>query len=127
MIWLGYPIINRYLLAPYQDLAARARPDAMAGDPVVYYDFGDRRPSMSYYAADYSPIERKEAPLLPFLSQLLHVQKTTDVITLRSTYEKQLQSELAAARWKVELIGLRDSGLATWILLRIHPPGEAAR
>ena len=125
-VGLGYPILNTYLLGPYQDLAMRARPDARLGSPVVFYSFGDRRPSMSYYARDYSPIERKETPLLPFLEQLLPEQRTTDVITLRSTFEHQLREELVRAHWSVELIGIRDSGLATWILLRIRPPVQPA-
>ena len=48
----GYNVINRWLRAPYQDLAILARADAHKGCPVVYYDFGDRRPSMLYYARD---------------------------------------------------------------------------
>jgi 4-amino-4-deoxy-L-arabinose transferase-like glycosyltransferase len=118
----GYRVVNRWLLSPYQDLAILARPDAHRGAAVVYYDIGDRRPSMLYYARDYSPLERKEEdPLLPFLERYLPADQTAaDVVTLRRAFDSHLRQELDTAHWGVEMPGMRDSGLDTWILLRIH-------
>ena len=118
----GYEVSNRWIFGPYQELATLARTDAAIGLPVIYYNFGDRRPSMLFYARDYSPLERKEAPLLPFLRNYLPPGRpAADVITLRSTYEKQLKPELDAAGWVADRLASRDSGLATWDLMRIHP------
>ena len=118
----GYGIANRWIFGPYQDLAILARPDAKLGLPVIYYAFGDRRPSMCYYARDYSPLERKETPLLPFLRPYLPaVHPAAEIITLRSTFEKELKPELDAAGWNADLLAVRDSHLAAWILLRIYP------
>ncbi len=123
----GYEIANRWIFGPYQDLAAMARQDARKGLPIVYYDFGDRRPSMLYYGADYSPLERKESPLLPFLRRYIDLKSpAADVITLRSTVVTELKPELDAANWEAEQISERNSGLATWVLLRVHPSGAAA-
>jgi hypothetical protein len=120
----GYRVVNRWLLSPYQDLAILARPDAHRGAPVVYYNIGDRRPSMLYYARNYSPLERKEEdPLLPFLERYLPEDQTVaDIVTLRRAFDSHLREELDAAHWGVEMLGMRDSGLDTWILLRIHRP-----
>ena len=118
----GYAVANRWIFGPYQDLAMLARPDAKRGIPIIYYAFGDRRPSMLFYARDYSPLERKETPLLPFLRPYLSPsQPAADVITLRSTYEKQLKPELQSAGWRGDRIATRNSGIAVWYLLRVRP------
>ncbi len=72
-VTMGYTIARREVMEPYQGLAKRATPFAARGVPVVYYNIVPRRPSMLYYS-DYSPFERKETPLLPFL-QTLPIQK----------------------------------------------------
>jgi 4-amino-4-deoxy-L-arabinose transferase-like glycosyltransferase len=118
----GCEVANRWIFGPYQDLARIARGDAKHGIPVIYYAFGDRRPSMLFYAADYSPIERKETPLLPFLLPYLPKDRpTADIITLKSTFDQQLKSELEAAGWRSDRLASRDSGIAVWYLLRIKP------
>lgn len=118
----GYAVANRWIFGPYQDLARVARQDGKRGIPVVYYGFGDRRPSMLFYARDYSPFERKETPLLPFLRPYLDPsRKFADIITLKSTFEKQLKPELDAAGWRSDKLAGRDSGIAVWYLLRVRP------
>lgn len=121
----GYAVAARWIFGPCQDMAAAARSYARTGAPVVFYAFGDRRATMLYYARDYSPFERKETPLLPFLTRYLPPDRQeAGIITVRKTFEKQLQPELRAAHWNTDLIALSDDGLQTWIFLRIYRQPE---
>jgi|SRR5579872_287034 len=123
----GYEIGNRWVFGPYQDLAILARPYAKEGLPVIYYAFGDRRPSMLYYARDYSPLERKETPLLPWLRPYLRADRPAAiVITLKSTLDEQLAPELRQAGWRWDVIATRSSGIADWRLLIARPEQNSA-
>lgn len=120
----GYAVAERYLLGPYQRLAAMARTDAQAGKLIVYYNIIPRRPSMLYYA-EYSPLERKETPLLPFLRRYLTpARPEADVITPRSTFLRELQAELdSAPDLSVRRLAETGDPAGGWVLLRLtlHP------
>jgi 4-amino-4-deoxy-L-arabinose transferase-like glycosyltransferase len=91
----GYSVADRYILGPYQRAAAAARQDASAGVPVIFYHIIPRRPSMLYYGG-YSPLERKEEPLLPFLKQQFKAPTfTVDVVTAGDVFATKVQQELA--------------------------------
>ncbi|HEV2474195.1 MAG TPA: hypothetical protein VGS41_16075, partial [Chthonomonadales bacterium] len=93
----GYALADRDITGPYQRAAAFATNDARAGVPVVYYHIIPRRPSMNFYAG-YSPLERKEMPLLPFLkTHLPPGSATADVVTTRQALDADLAPEIAAA------------------------------
>jgi 4-amino-4-deoxy-L-arabinose transferase-like glycosyltransferase len=67
---LGFAVAAKDLQEPYQSMAVAARVDASHGIPVVYYGISPRLPSMLYYGAEYSPIERKEKGLGAYLNSL---------------------------------------------------------
>lgn len=117
----GYSSANRSLFSPYQDLAIQARGDAKRGIPVIFYNIIPRRPSMLYYAADYSPIERKETPLLTFLgSHIPPEARDVDVITFRKTLVNQLEPEIKNARSSYTILSDTDNSNSEWVLLRLH-------
>lgn len=117
---VGYAVAARYVLDPYQQVAADARSDADAGIPVIFYHIIPRRPSMLFYA-EYSPLEQKDEPLLPFLNACVSpAHPAADVITSRRTLREQLEPELAASgdvSWRI--LGANGSGTEGWILLQI--------
>jgi 4-amino-4-deoxy-L-arabinose transferase-like glycosyltransferase len=118
----GYEAANHTLLEPYQSLAKRAEADGKKGVPVVFYNIIPRRPSMLYYAGDYPPVEQEEIPLLPLLNRLQPSGRIeADVVTLRSTLEKQLQPELAATPDKTfEVLAETGEPHSGWVLLRVR-------
>ena len=116
----GYAIIEQSVLDPYQRLARAARADAERGLPVVFYHIIPRRPSMLFYAG-YSPLERKETPLLPFLQSVLPPgQSEADVITSHASLKSLLAPELRANPAVSYRILAESGGQAGgWALLRL--------
>jgi 4-amino-4-deoxy-L-arabinose transferase-like glycosyltransferase len=120
----GYTVVEKEVLGPYQQIAgsAQARADARAGLPILFYHIVPRRPSMNYYAVDYSPLETKETPLLPFLRPLLLASpRGADIITSQDILRELLQPELAAAPDLEGRVLLETGGERGWVLLRIQP------
>ena len=117
----GYSVAKRYVLGPYQRAAAAARRDAVAGVPVVFYHIIPRRPSMLYYGG-YSPLERKEEPLLPFLKlQLTAPTFEADVLTAGDIYAGELQNELRQApEWTATVLDREGTERGGWVLVRLH-------
>jgi 4-amino-4-deoxy-L-arabinose transferase-like glycosyltransferase len=104
---LGYSVADRFVQSPFQQAAVFARKDAAAGIPVVFYNISPRLPSMLYYAETYSPIERKETPLLPYLEGLRHTgyspdARGVDVALAKKSLETQLKPEADKAGWTIE-------------------------
>ena len=101
--------------------AIAARSDATAGVPVVFYHIIPRRPSMLYYGG-YSPLERKEEPLLPFLrAQMRAPTFTADVVTAGDIYAGKLQQELAKAPdLTAVLVDQEGTERGGWVLVRIR-------
>jgi hypothetical protein len=117
----GYSAARISILSPYQDAAMDARADASAGIPIVFYNIIPRRPSMLFYAATYSPIERKETPLLPYLEANLPTGFTAaDVVLSNASYEKYLAPESAAANWKLTILTQHGEEPNKWILVRLE-------
>lgn len=120
MVTEGYSIARRFLIEPYQQLAASANQEAAAGVPVVFYHIIPRRPSMLFYA-NYSAYERKETPLLPYLSPLLKGPvKQALVITSSRSLDQVLLPELNQAigvRYRVEQTAGNDRD--GWVKIRI--------
>ncbi len=117
----GYSAAKVSLLLPYQQAAIDARGDASAGIPIVFYNIIPRRPSMLYYAATYSPIERKETPLLPYLQANLHGEMgPVDVVLSESSLEKYLNPEAVAAGWRVKTLTRHGQAPNEWILVRLE-------
>jgi 4-amino-4-deoxy-L-arabinose transferase-like glycosyltransferase len=95
--WSGYVVVEKYVINPFQQAARDAEMGAKQGKTIVFYNFVPRRPSMLYYV-NYSPIERKETPLLPFLRPFLTDAKPdAEIVTSEDTVRKTLKAELAAA------------------------------
>lgn len=114
----GYALTNQFLFQPYQDMAAFAKSDSDRGIPVVYYHFRDRRPSMLFYA-NYSPYERKEAPLLPFLRDKLTTTGESDVIVTRKDYLDLLFPELSGAGFNSSVLNESRTDRGNWLLIRL--------
>ncbi|HLV80262.1 MAG TPA: glycosyltransferase family 39 protein, partial [Chthonomonadaceae bacterium] len=123
---VGYPIIEREILAPYQRIAVDARPDCRAGLPVIYYHIIPRRPSMNFYAR-YSPIETKalHEPLLPYLRLYMNAaHPQADVITSRYDYDHLVQPELSAVPGlSTRILSERGDVNGGWVLLRVTKRG----
>jgi 4-amino-4-deoxy-L-arabinose transferase-like glycosyltransferase len=118
----GYGVAATDILSPYQSAAAAARPDAERGVPVIFYDIIPRRPSMNFYAG-YSPLERKEEPLLPFLRPSVPAGwRQVDVVTSSDVYDRQLLPELAAHPDLVETIRARRGGAHGWVVVTVTRP-----
>jgi 4-amino-4-deoxy-L-arabinose transferase-like glycosyltransferase len=117
----GYRVAERYVLGPYQHAAAAAQKDAAAGTPVIFYHIIPRRPSMLYYGG-YSPLERKEEPLLPFLKQQLAAPTfTVDVVTAGDVYDGEVQQELAhSPDVTATLIDREGTERGGWVLVRFR-------
>ena len=117
----GYRVAERYILGPYQHTAAAARADATAGIPVIFYHIIPRRPSMLYYGG-YSPLERKEEPLLPFLrAQLTAPTFTADVVTAGDIYAEKIAKELVQAPdIRVEVVHQEGTERGGWVLVRFR-------
>ena len=103
----GYDVAAKYLQEPYQLLAQSVRSDAASGVPVVYYGISPRLPSMLYYGADYSPIERKEKGLGAFLDGLHDSgaeigSAGVDVILPTRGANSAFYGELNAHGWRAE-------------------------
>lgn len=112
----GYSAARRSLLSPYQEAAIDAQSDAAAGLPVVFYNIVPRLPSMLFYAETYSPIERKETPLLPYLAHAFpDGLKSLDVALTRGSLEKYLRPEADSAGWKIRILTTHDR----WTLVRL--------
>jgi hypothetical protein len=120
----GYSVAEKYVLGPYQRVAAAAKPDATAGVPVIFYHIIPRRPSMLYYGG-YSPLEREEEPLLPFLrAQLKAPRLTVDVVTAGDVYAGELQQELANAHdLTAEVVDREGTERGGWVLVRFQRRG----
>ncbi|HLK59924.1 MAG TPA: glycosyltransferase family 39 protein [Chthonomonadaceae bacterium] len=115
---VGYGVIEKEVIAPYQQIAEDARSDAKAGLPVVFYHIIPRRPSMLYYARDYSPLERKEPLVLPTLRNLISPDRPeADVITSQAVLDRELTPEVASNS-DVSLSILQRHG--DWLLLRVR-------
>ncbi len=114
----GYPMINRHIFQPYQDMAIRARRDDLLGKAVIFHRFRDRRPSMLFYS-DYSPIEKKEAPLLPILSPLLSGGQSADVVISRKNFESSLMPELRTADMQGITLFQSETDGGQWLLVRV--------
>ncbi len=114
----GYPLINRHIIQPYQDMAIRARRDALLGTAVIFHRFQDRRPSMLFYS-DYTPIEKKEAPLLPILSPLLRGGQSADVVISRKNFESSLMPELRTANMQGITLFQSETDGGEWLLVRV--------
>lgn len=117
----GYSVAERYILGPYQRAAMAARSDAASGVPVVFYHIIPRRPSMLYYSG-YSPLERKEEPLLPFLrAQMQAPNFTADVVTAGDVYAGTLQQELTKAPdLTAVLVDQEGTERGGWVLVRFR-------
>ena len=117
----GYRVAERYVLGPYQRAAAAARADAAAGIPVVFYHIIPRRPSMLYYGG-YSPLERREEPLLPFLkAQLKAPAFAADVVTAGDVYAGELQRELIRTPDMTAMVLDREgTERGGWVLIRFQ-------
>ena len=116
----GYAAARDSLLAPYQMVAMDARKDAALGMPVVFYNIIPRRPSMLFYAATYAPIERKETPLLPYLSTATSPKnRSVDVVVTSACLKKYLAPEVSAARWGIQILSDRGEGVNECLLVRI--------
>ena len=118
----GYETANRCLLAPYQSLASRAEADGKQGVTVLFYNIIPRRPSMLYYAGDYSPLEREETPILPYLRSIHPAGRLDiDIVTLRSTLEKQLGPEMTAdGNVTYQVLAETGEKRGGWVLLRVR-------
>lgn len=114
----GYPLINQHIFQPYQDMAIRARRDALLGTTVIFHRFRDRRPSMLYYS-DYTPIEKKEAPLLPILFPLLRGGQSADVVISRKNFESSLMPELQTANMQGKTLFQSETDGGEWLLVRV--------
>jgi hypothetical protein len=113
----GYSAVKTAVLDPYQQIAAAARQDAHAGIPVIFFNIVPRRPSMLYYAADYSPVERKEAPLLPYLDSALPPgTAAVDVVLSVRSYNELLLPEFAGSAWRIQC----PARNAEWMLLQLR-------
>ena len=77
---------------------------------------------MLYYAGGYSAVEQEEIPLLPLLHRLQPSGPlNADVVTLRSTLERQIQPELAATPEMTFEVKAQTGELrGGWVLLRVH-------
>lgn len=117
----GYSVAERYVLGPYQRAAMAARRDAAAGVPVIFYHIIPRRPSMLYYGG-YSPLERKEEPLLPFLQQQLQAPTfAADVVTAGDVFAGELQRELAQSPdMTATLVDREGTERGGWVLVRFR-------
>jgi len=117
----GYSVAERYVLGPYQHTAAAARADAANGTPVIFYHIIPRRPSMLYYGG-YSPLERKEEPLLPFLrEQMTAPTFTVDVVTAGDVYAEKVEKELAQAPdIRAEVVHQEGTERGGWVLVRFR-------
>ncbi|HZT41302.1 MAG TPA: glycosyltransferase family 39 protein [Chthonomonadaceae bacterium] len=118
----GYPIIEREILAPYQQIAVDARPDVQAGLPVIYYHIIPRRPSMNFYAR-YSPLETKalHEPLLPYLRPYLTpTHPDVDVVTSRYDFDHLVKPELSTVPGlSTRILSERGNVNGGWVLLRV--------
>lgn len=114
----GFSVLGKDVLSPYKQVAEAAAPDAARGIPVVLYHFTNRRPSMLYYAASYSPFEHKEAPLVPYLDSIVNAkQEDVDVIVEQSKKSNPVTPELAEqSQWSVTSLEQRGNVL----LFRLH-------
>lgn len=111
----GYSVAADSILGPYQRVARDALPDARRNLPIVYYHIIPRRPSMLFYGG-YSPLERKETPLLPYLAQEAPESAEVDVVTSYDTYVNLILPELRRGT------GVRSSVLSVrqgWVLVRL--------
>jgi len=117
----GYSVAERYVLGPYQRAAAAAQRDASGGVPVIFYHIIPRRPSMLYYGG-YSPLERKEEPLLPFLrAQLRAPAFTADVVTAGDVFAGEVQQELAhAPDMTAAVVDREGTERGGWVLIRFR-------
>jgi 4-amino-4-deoxy-L-arabinose transferase-like glycosyltransferase len=117
----GYNVAERYVLGPYQRAAMAARNDAAAGVPVIFYHIVPRRPSMLYYGG-YSPLERKEEPLLPFLrAQIKAPTFTVDVVTAGDIYAGELRTELMKTPdMTAVLVDREGTERGGWVLVRFR-------
>ena len=116
----GYTAARVSILSPYQDAAADARVDAANGIPIVFYNIIPRRPSMLFYARSYSPIERKETPLLPYLNAKLSSEfKNVDVVLSSASLDNYLVPEAAAAKWQVTTLTQHGENPNKWLLVRL--------
>lgn len=117
----GYAVARSAILGPYQQTARDADTDAATGIPVVYYHIIPRRPSMLYYAR-YSPYERKEAPLLPFVRTALPGAVRVDVVTSRAVLDNLLAPEVAAAPGSsLRVLAEHEAAGGGWVLVRVDP------
>ncbi len=112
----GYRTAQTFILAPYQDLAEAANFVRQNEEPILYYNIVPRRPSTLFYA-NYSPIERKDPPLAPFLDTLLTGQKPTVLVLVsQASFEGRLRPELVLhPQYRVETV--RET--AGWLLFRL--------
>ena len=118
----GYAVVREAVLGPYQQLALSARSDVGAGIPIVYYHIVPRRPSMLFYG-EYSPFERKETPLLPFLAACLTpTQRAADVITNGQSYTRLLVPEINSLPGATIRLLEKRGPADGWILARITVP-----
>lgn len=117
----GYSVAQKYVLGPYQRAAMAAQKDADAGTPVIFYHIIPRRPSMLYYSG-YSPLERKEEPLLPFLRQQLAAPTyAVDVVTAGDVYAGEVQQELAQSPdITAELLYQGGTERGGWVTVRFR-------
>lgn len=117
----GYSLANRRIFGAYQDTILAARKNRYPGQVVVIYGVVPRRPSMLFYARDFSPIELQEAPLFPLVQKFLTPQTTSvDIVTHKAWYDKELSKELMARGLPYDILERRDSGLTTWLLVRVY-------
>ncbi len=116
----GYSAAGDALMSPYQKAARQARGDAASGVPIVFYNITPRRPSMLYYASTYSPIERKEAPLLPYLNTALPVyRREVDVVVTAASMTKVLAPEVKTAGIAMQELGRYGEGANECLLVRV--------
>ncbi len=117
----GYAVASKFVLGPYQHSAAAASADAASGIPVLFYHIIPRRPSMLYYGG-YSPLERKEEPLLPYLrAQMQGSVAQVDVVTAGDVYAGEIQGELAKAPdLRASELFQEGTERGGWVLLRFQ-------
>lgn len=120
----GFAVARDAVLAPYQQSAADARTDAVHGVPIIFYHIIPRRPSMNFYAG-YSPYERKETPLVPYLRQALPTATTFDVITSRSTLDTLLSPEVNGIPGARLMVLGQRGGAQGWVRLRLKLPARS--
>jgi hypothetical protein len=131
VVWLSATVLYRVaaedILLPYQRMAVAARPDSLAGTPILFVNptklFGlpPRRPSMLYYGG-YSPFETGEPAFPATLREVMSPGvNEADIITNGQCYADLVEPHVRhTGSLAIRILQRTGAPKSGWVLARVE-------